>query len=112
MSATSLLPALVLPLAALLTCADASLSFSGPSTVQLLQNTSENVTFHSSAPLNNTVFFHFNVTYSSKNVTSIIQLPDEVVLPAETTSNSFEVHAKSVGQATAYLYSNSSGLLG
>uniref|UniRef100_A0A8C9S5J7 Cystinosin, lysosomal cystine transporter n=1 Tax=Scleropages formosus TaxID=113540 RepID=A0A8C9S5J7_SCLFO len=64
------------------------------------------------APLNSTVILHFNIIYSSKNVSSIVHLPDQVVLPAETTSSSFEVYAKSVGQVTACLCSNSSDLIG
>ncbi|KAM4548178.1 cystinosin isoform 4-T5 [Odontesthes bonariensis] len=57
--------------------------------------------------VNQSAEIHFNVTYSSKrNYSSIIALPEEVLLPAEGTSVSFTVTAYDVGQVTTYLLSN------
>ncbi|XP_042560765.1 cystinosin isoform X2 [Clupea harengus] len=85
---------------------DSSVLLTAPGTVDMEQGSSKNITIHSSAPLNVTVTIHFNITYASKNVTTIIGLPKQVFLPAESTSAQFEVLSKDVGQVTAYLYSN------
>uniref|UniRef100_A0A8C1X9A2 Cystinosin, lysosomal cystine transporter n=1 Tax=Cyprinus carpio TaxID=7962 RepID=A0A8C1X9A2_CYPCA len=77
-----------------------------PATVNLQEQSAENLTITLSSPLNTSVAVYFNITYTSRNVSSIILLPDEVVVPAGNTSVSFEVEAKGVGQVTAYLSSN------
>ncbi|XP_072246367.1 cystinosin isoform X2 [Leuresthes tenuis] len=57
--------------------------------------------------VNRSAEIHFNVTYSSKrNYSSVITLPEEVLLPVEGTSVSFTVTAHDVGQVTTYLLSN------
>ncbi|XP_030640621.1 cystinosin [Chanos chanos] len=103
-------PTRALPLIALAVCAivpgcDALVTLFAPATVDLQEQSSANVTIKLSAPLNVTVAVYFNITYVSKNSTVIV-LPPEVYFPAGSTSASFEVNAKSVGQVTAYLSSN------
>ncbi|XP_077058834.1 cystinosin [Siphateles boraxobius] len=85
---------------------DADVTIKAPAIVNLQEKSSENINITLSSSLNRSVTVYFNITYSSKNVSSIIQLPDEVVVPAGNTSVSFEVQSKGVGQLTAYLYSN------
>ncbi|MCJ8737853.1 hypothetical protein PDJAM_G00028910 [Pangasius djambal] len=97
---------LVLSVWAFTAYCDARVSLSAPATVDLEEKASKNITITASSPLNVTVYIYFNITYSSANISSIIYLPEEVVLPAENVSTCFEVQAKSVGQVTAYLYSN------
>uniref|UniRef100_A0AAY5EDV8 Cystinosin, lysosomal cystine transporter n=1 Tax=Electrophorus electricus TaxID=8005 RepID=A0AAY5EDV8_ELEEL len=81
-------------------------SLSAVDTVDLEEKLSKNVTITSSSSLNITVNIYFNITYSSRNVSSIIHLPEEAVLPAGRTSTYFEVQAENAGQVTVYLYSN------
>lgn len=85
---------------------DAEVAVSAPATVNLQEFSSENITITLSSPLNTSVTVYFNITYESNNVSLIIQLPNEVVVPAGNTSVSFAVQAKGVGQVTAYLSSN------
>ncbi|XP_061093752.1 cystinosin-like [Conger conger] len=99
------LSAMAMTVCMLMTC-DASVWLSAPATVHLEQDSSTNVTIVSSAPLNVTVVIGINITYASTN-DRIVELPEVVQLPAETTSCTFEVHADRVGQVTTYLYSNS-----
>ncbi|XP_051768666.1 cystinosin [Ctenopharyngodon idella] len=103
---TVLLSLLTLSVCAHTTFCDAEVTIKAPATVNLQETSSENITFTLSSSLNTSVTVYFNITFTSKNVSSIIQLPDEVVVPAGNTSVSFEVLAKGVGQLTAYLYSN------
>ncbi|XP_067287172.1 cystinosin [Pseudorasbora parva] len=84
----------------------AEVTIKAPATVNLQAKSSENINITLSSTLNTSVTVYFNITYTSKNVSSIVQLPDEVVVPAGNASVSFEVQAKGVGQVTAYLYSN------
>ncbi|XP_056323780.1 cystinosin-like [Danio aesculapii] len=88
------------------TLGDAEVPISAPTTVNLQEYSSENITITLSSPLNTSVTVYFNITFESNNVSLIIQLPNEVVVPAGSTSVSFEVQAKGVGQVTAYLSSN------
>ncbi|XP_051957365.1 cystinosin isoform X1 [Xyrauchen texanus] len=85
---------------------DAEVSLKAPEIVNLQQKSSQNITITLSKPLNTAITVYFNITYKSRNVSLIIQLPDEVVVPAENTSVSFEMRAEGVGQVTIYLYSN------
>ncbi|XP_048028068.1 cystinosin [Megalobrama amblycephala] len=103
---TVLLSLLTLSVCAHTTFGDAEVTIKAPATVNLQEKSSENINFTLSSSLNTSVTVYFNITFTSKNVSSIIQLPDEVVVPAGNTSVSFEVLAKGVGQVTAYLYSN------
>ncbi|XP_016091285.1 cystinosin-like isoform X2 [Sinocyclocheilus grahami] len=85
---------------------DAEVTIKAPATVNLQEQSAENLTITLSSPLNTSVTVYFNITYKSRNVSSIILLPDEVVVPAGNIFVSFEVQAKGVGQVTAYLSSN------
>ncbi|KAF7703751.1 cystinosin [Silurus meridionalis] len=87
---------------------DARVSLSSPDVVNLEEKVSQNLTITASSSLNVTVYIYFNITYHSSNISSIIHLPEEVILPADETSTRFEVQTKGVGQVTAYLYSNNS----
>ncbi|XP_073681989.1 cystinosin isoform X1 [Garra rufa] len=100
----------VLFLITLLVCAhtafgDAEVTIKAPGTVNLEEQASDNITITLSSPLNTSVTVYFNITYKSRNVSLVIQLPDGVVVPAGNVSVSFEVKAKGVGQVTAYLFS-------
>ncbi|KAF4107708.1 cystinosin [Onychostoma macrolepis] len=86
--------------------ADAEVTIIAPAIVNLQEQSSENITITLSSPLNTSVTVYFNITYKSKNASSIILLPDEVVVLAGTSSVSFEVQATGVGQVAAYLSSN------
>ncbi|KAK9966264.1 hypothetical protein ABG768_003386 [Culter alburnus] len=103
---TVLLSLLTLSVCAHTAFGDAEVTIKAPATVNLQEKSSENINFTLSSSLNTSVTVYFNITFTSKNVSSIIQLPDEVVVPAGNASVSFEVLAKGVGQVTAYLYSN------
>ncbi|KAI5626684.1 cystinosin precursor, partial [Silurus asotus] len=89
-------------------CTDARVSLSSPDVVNLEEKVSQNLSITASSSLNVTVYIYFNITYHSSNISSIIHLPEEVILPADETSTCFEVQTKGVGQVTAYLYSNNS----
>ncbi|KAK2869074.1 hypothetical protein Q7C36_000945 [Tachysurus vachellii] len=89
---------------------DGGVSLSAPAVVDLEEKFSKNITINASSPLNVTAYIYFNITYQSANFSSIIHLPDVVVLPAKNVSTVFEVQAKSVGQVTAYLYSNNTDI--
>lgn len=86
--------------------ADTEVTITAPATVNLQEQSSEIISITLSSPLNTSVTVYFNITYESNNVSSIILLPDEVVVPAGNLSVSFEVQAKGVGQVTAYLSNN------
>ncbi|XP_039523317.1 cystinosin [Pimephales promelas] len=85
---------------------DTEVTIKAPAIVNLQEKSSGNINITLSSSLNTAVTVYFNITYSSRNVSSIIQLPDEVVVPAGNTSVSFEVQTIGVGQLTAYLSSN------
>ncbi|KAM4595880.1 cystinosin-like isoform 1-T1 [Polymixia lowei] len=83
-----------------------------PAAVNLEENSTTQVTITSSSSVNESTVIQFNVTYSSKqNYSSVIALPQQVSLPAETASVSFEVAARSVGQVTTYLLSNNTDIV-
>nr|XP_015221207.1 PREDICTED: cystinosin [Lepisosteus oculatus] len=105
-------PLLVLVLALLLPRlepGDASVILSAPPTVSLENRSSKNVTIETSAPVNVTTVIVLNVTYTSKN-TTIVQLPEQVVLLTEAMTTSFEVQAREVGQVTVHLLSNNTNV--
>ncbi|KAM6921188.1 cystinosin [Xenentodon cancila] len=63
--------------------------------------------FSCSSAFSQSTLIHLNVTFSSKqNYSSIIILPEQVLLPKEATSVDFSVTAQDVGQVTTYLLSN------
>ncbi|XP_008280076.1 cystinosin [Stegastes partitus] len=84
---------------------------SAPNAVTLEKYSEANITITSSSPVNQSAVIVLNVTYSSKwNYSSIVTVPEQVLLPAETTSVSFNVTAHDVGQVTTYLLSNNTEL--
>lgn len=111
MTDTGFLKVVFLSLFALLTLCDADVILSAPTSVDLEEKLSKNLTITASYPLNITANIYFNVTFSSKNdSSSVIHLPEEVVMSAGSTSATFEVQAKKVGQVTVYLYSNTTDI--
>uniref|UniRef100_W5LI81 Cystinosin, lysosomal cystine transporter n=1 Tax=Astyanax mexicanus TaxID=7994 RepID=W5LI81_ASTMX len=111
MTDTGFIKALLLSLYALLTLCDADVILSAPTSVNLEERFSKNITITASSPLNITANIYFNVTFSSNNdSSSLIHLPEEVILSAGNTSVTFEVQAKKVGQVTAYLFSNTTDI--
>ncbi|CAH2219673.1 cystinosin isoform X2 [Pelobates cultripes] len=86
---------------------DAASVISLPEVVTLQNGTSTNISIESKVPSNETAVFALNITYSSKN-TTIIHLPDQIVLPAKANHSFFTVEAVDVGQVTAYLQGNNS----
>nr|XP_040041146.1 cystinosin [Gasterosteus aculeatus aculeatus] len=81
-----------------------------PHTVTLEENSEADVLIAPSSPLIQSAVIHFNVTSSSKNCSSIITLPEQVLLPAAAASVRFNVTAHAVGQVTTYLLSNNTDL--
>ncbi|NXY72621.1 CTNS protein, partial [Glareola pratincola] len=82
-----------------------------PEVVSLESGSSANVTVSLRAPLNETLVITLNITHSSKRST-IVELPNEVQLPAGHTKADFQVKADDVGQVTVYLYTINSNLTG
>ncbi|XP_053285898.1 cystinosin isoform X3 [Pleuronectes platessa] len=79
-----------------------------PAAVTLEEYSTANITITSSSPVNQSAVIQLNVTYSSKsNYTSVITVPEQVLLPVEATSVNFNVTARNVGQVTTHLISNS-----
>uniref|UniRef100_A0A3P9Q734 Cystinosin, lysosomal cystine transporter n=1 Tax=Poecilia reticulata TaxID=8081 RepID=A0A3P9Q734_POERE len=61
--------------------------------------------------VNQSTVIHLNVTFSSQeNYSSIITLPEQVLLPEKATSANFTVVTHDVGQVTAHLFSNNTHL--
>ncbi|KAM8888187.1 cystinosin isoform 1-T1 [Synchiropus picturatus] len=98
--------ALMLLLLMLANISESAIQIFAPSEVTLEKLTEANVTLTSSEAVNRSVLIHWNVTYSSKSNSSIVLLPDQVLLPAEETSVTFNVSGSEVGQVTTYLLSN------
>ncbi|XP_049910967.1 cystinosin isoform X2 [Epinephelus moara] len=95
----------------LLTLANISAYLSAPAEVTLVEHSGVNITITSSSAVNQSALIHLNVTYSSKlNYSSVIILPEQVLLPAAATNVSFNVTARDVGQVTACLLSNNTDL--
>ncbi|XP_054431857.1 cystinosin isoform X2 [Pteronotus mesoamericanus] len=82
-----------------------------PPTVKLEDGSSASVSITLQHPLNATLVITFEVTFRSKNVT-ILELPDEVVVPPRVTESSFQVTSKNVGQMTVFLHRNHSNETG
>ncbi|KAF6728676.1 Cystinosin [Oryzias melastigma] len=105
------LPALLLLLFLLTNASESSVCLTAPESITLQENSTGSITLTSSSALNSSAVIHLNVTYSSKqNFSSIITLPDQLLLPAGSTSLTFNVTAHEVGQVTSYLLSNSTSL--
>ncbi|XP_061593414.1 cystinosin [Cololabis saira] len=101
------LPAQLLLLGVLTTTSASAVRLVAPSTVTLQDFSNTSVTVSSSSAVKQPTVIHLNVTYSSKqDYSSIITLPQQVLLPKEATSVNFSVAALDVGQVTTYLLSN------
>ncbi|KFP01898.1 Cystinosin, partial [Calypte anna] len=90
---------------------DEVIVLSVPEVVSLESGSSTNVTISLRAPLNETLVITLNITHSSKTST-IVELPNEVQVPAGHTRADFQVKADDVGQVTVYLYAINSNLTG
>nr|XP_056721006.1 cystinosin [Euleptes europaea] len=88
-----------------------ALSLSVPKEVSLENGTVANITATLSTPAKEALVITFNVTYSSKN-TTIIELPDHVIIPVGLKKTNFQVRAEDVGQVTVYLCANQSSQTG
>ncbi|KAB1265718.1 Cystinosin [Camelus dromedarius] len=86
---------------------ESTVSFTVPPTVKLENGSSASISISLPRPLNGTLVITFEITFRSKNVT-ILQLPDEVVVPPGVTNSSFRVTSQNVGQVTVYLHGNHS----
>uniref|UniRef100_A0A3Q1EE61 Cystinosin n=1 Tax=Acanthochromis polyacanthus TaxID=80966 RepID=A0A3Q1EE61_9TELE len=105
------LPALLLVLWIMTNISESRVCLFAPDVVTLKKNSEANITITSSSAVNQSAVIAINVTYSSKqNYSSIITVPEQVLLPAETTSVSFNVTAHVVGQVTTYLLTNNTEL--
>lgn len=80
---------------------------SAPPTVKLVNGSSTNVSITLGHPLNATLVITFEITFSSKNLT-IVELPDEVIVPRGEKNASFQVTSQNIGQVTVYLHGNHS----
>ncbi|XP_069575810.1 cystinosin [Brachyistius frenatus] len=103
-----------LPVLLLLLWINASVSesrLSAPEIVTLQKYSKTDAKIAASPALNRSAVVHFNVTYSSSgNYSSIITVPEQVLLPAGATSVTFTVRSHHVGQVTTYLLSNDTDL--
>ncbi|XP_074492671.1 cystinosin [Sebastes fasciatus] len=105
------LPAQLLLLCVLTNISESRVNFFAPDIVTLQENSEANITITSSSPLNQSALIQLNVTFSSKsNSSSVLTVPEQVLLPAEATSVSFNATAHHVGQVTTYLLSNNTDL--
>ncbi|XP_056415163.1 cystinosin [Hyla sarda] len=86
---------------------DAGPRISIPEVVTIENGSLKNLSLTVNTPLNETALFTFNITYSSKN-TTIVHLPAEIILLANSDHSVFNVSAEDVGQVTAYLQSSNS----
>ncbi|XP_070816393.1 cystinosin isoform X2 [Chaetodon trifascialis] len=101
------LPAWLLLLWRLTYVSESRVYLFAPDAVTLEEYSKANITITSSSPVNQSTVIQLNVTYSSRcNYSSVITVPEQVLLPVETTSVTFNVTAHDVGQVTTYLLSN------
>ncbi|KAF7646235.1 hypothetical protein LDENG_00191250 [Lucifuga dentata] len=91
---------------------ESTVHFFAPEALTLQQNSKTNVSITASSSVSQSVLIQINVTYSSKkNYSSIITLPEQVLLAAGVASVSFEAAAHDVGQVTAHLLVNNTQML-
>uniref|UniRef100_A0A8C6W9Q3 Cystinosin n=1 Tax=Nannospalax galili TaxID=1026970 RepID=A0A8C6W9Q3_NANGA len=90
---------------------ESTVSLTVPPTVKLENSSSTNVSITLGHPLNTTLVITFEITFRSKNIT-ILELPDEVVVPPGGKNSSFQVTSQNVGQVTVYLHGNHSNKTG
>uniref|UniRef100_A0A667HGF2 Cystinosin n=2 Tax=Lynx TaxID=13124 RepID=A0A667HGF2_LYNCA len=105
-----LMISILLPLKFIEKC-ESTVDLTVPPTVKLENGSSANISITLQHPLNATLVITFQITFRSKNVT-ILELPDEVVVPPGMTDSSFQVTSQNVGQLTAYLHGNHSNQTG
>lgn len=86
---------------------ESTVGLSAPPTVKLVNGSSTNVSITLGHPLNSTLVITFEITFSSKNLT-IVELPDEVIVPRGEKNASFQVTSQNIGQVTVYLHGNHS----
>ncbi|XP_014828911.1 PREDICTED: cystinosin [Poecilia mexicana] len=95
----------------LINISESAVCLNAPDAVTVEQSSSAVVTISSSSAVNQSTVIHLNVTFSSQeNYSSIITLPEQVLLPEKATSANFTVIAHDVGQVTAHLFSNNTHL--
>ncbi|XP_059003561.1 cystinosin isoform X4 [Mustela lutreola] len=104
---------ILLPLKLIEKCVllESTVDLTVPPTVKLQNGSSANISITLQHPLNATLVITFQITFRSKNVT-ILELPDEVVVPPGVTNTSFQVTSQNVGQVTVYLHGNHSNQTG
>ncbi|KAK1331505.1 hypothetical protein QTO34_009462 [Cnephaeus nilssonii] len=90
---------------------ESTVNLAVPPTVKLENGSSTNVSIALQHPLNATLVITFEITFHSKNIT-ILELPDEVVVPPRVTESSFQVTSRNVGQITVFLHKNHSNQTG
>lgn len=101
------LPAQLLLLWMLTNISESRVHLLAPSAVTLEEHSKASINITLSSPVNQSVLIQLNVTYSSmQNYSSIITVPQQVTLPADSGSVNLNVTAHDVGQVTAYLQSN------
>ncbi|XP_012868798.1 PREDICTED: cystinosin isoform X1 [Dipodomys ordii] len=91
----------------LITNCESTFSLTVPPIVKLENGSSTNISITLGYPLNTTLLITFEITFRSKNIT-ILDLPDEVVVPPGVTYSSFQVTSQNVGQVTVHLHGNHS----
>ncbi|XP_070338676.1 cystinosin isoform X5 [Equus asinus] len=101
----------ILSLLKLIGKCESTVSLTVPPTVKLENGSSANVSIILQPPLNATLVITFEITFRSKNIT-ILELPDEVVVPPGVTHSSFQVTPQNVGQVTVFLHGNHSNQTG
>nr|XP_012423396.1 PREDICTED: cystinosin isoform X1 [Odobenus rosmarus divergens] len=101
---------ILLPLKLIEKC-ESTVDLTVPPTVKLENGSSANISITLQHPLNATLVITFQITFRSKNVT-ILELPNEVVVPPGVTDSSFQVTSQNVGQVTVYLHGNHSNQTG
>ncbi|XP_054880125.1 cystinosin isoform X4 [Poeciliopsis prolifica] len=95
----------------LINISESAVCLNAPDAVTIEQSSSAIVTISSSSAVNQSAVIHLNVTFSSQeNYSSIITLPEQVLLPEKATSANFTVITHDVGQVTAHLFSNNTHL--
>lgn len=90
---------------------DGALTLSVPEEVSFENGSVTDIAATLSAPATETLVITFNVTYSSKN-TTIVELPDQVVIAEGLKKIDFQVRAEDIGQVTVILHTNQSNLNG
>ncbi|XP_060544469.1 LOW QUALITY PROTEIN: cystinosin-like [Pantherophis guttatus] len=83
-------------------------AISAPEQVSLENHSVKKITLAFRAPPNETLAVRFNMTYTSKENITIVELPDQVIIAAGQKEAHFLVKAKEVGQVTVYLQVNAS----